>query len=151
MLFCSYKASDARYLQLTSPGIGIGPFSTWLQESGIDLQGDRAQYVFSKFDADNDSLLTVTEYVDKRLQPGDHLCHTPDDMDQAAIAFAGCSCNPIASPAVGACPPGRTLPLTEMPSLQTNPSALCEGSPSAQALLSSTPNTVTWADVTMHH
>ena len=109
LCYCSTTDANMHPLQPTSPGANLEVFSDWLGASGVDLQGDRAQYVFSKFDANNDSLLTVKEYVDKRLEPGDHLCHTTDDMDQAAVAFAGCACNPIAAPSLGACPAGNEI------------------------------------------
>lgn len=106
VLFEFDYAIDMLKVLQTSSGIGLQQFTTWLEQSGVDLQGDRAAYVFSKFDHDNNTELTVREYVDKRLQPGDHLCHSPEDMDTAAVAFAGCACNPIAEPAFGACPQG---------------------------------------------
>eukprot|EP00892_Ulva_mutabilis_P003872 jgi/Ulvmu1/1857/UM012_0013.1 len=109
--YLSYQANDAfqQYSpsnQSASQGVNVEAFGDWLEATGINLQGDRAPYVFANFDADNDSLLTVKEYVDKRLEPGDHLCHSADDVNQAAVAFAGCPCNPISSPSLGACPPG---------------------------------------------
>lgn len=87
--------------------IPFAAFKAWLQSYDLDVSDNRATYVFDRLDADNNSEVSVREYVESQLSSqGDTLCHTAADAATAETAFPGCPCNPVQSAALLACPAG---------------------------------------------
>ena len=85
-------------------------FVTWLENSNVLLTTGRAEYLFNRFDANNDGEVDVQEYVRMRLASSDKLlCHSAEDASTSAQAFPGCPCNPVAGGAIGRCPAGVAL------------------------------------------
>lgn len=97
-----------RYVQVTPVQIDLVGFQKWLSGKNVQSAELRAEYLFSKLDTDASGFVDVPEYVSKRvLDAGEFLCHAPEDVSSEPIAFPGCPCNAIESPALGACPAGR--------------------------------------------
>lgn len=92
-------------------------FVAWLESNKVVLTAGRAEYLFTRFDSNSDGEVDVREYVDLRLtDPGDILCHSPTDVESAAVAFPGCPCNALADTTIGQCPAG---PLAHIHALLT--------------------------------
>lgn len=94
-------------MQVVPVRIDLIGFQRWLSGKNIQSAGSRADYLFGKLDTDANGFVDVAEYVNRRLLgTGEFLCHAPEDVSTAAVAFPGCPCNAIDSPALGACPVG---------------------------------------------
>jgi hypothetical protein len=89
------------------PKLDRGAFTRWLESQNVALTSGRAEYIFTRLDANLDSEIDVPEYVHQRLESSDELlCHTAADISVSAHAFPGCPCNPLASAALAKCPAG---------------------------------------------
>lgn len=99
---------ESLLLQVAPVHINLVGFKKWLSGKNVQAATIRAEYLFGKLDTNENGFVDVAEYVNKRLLvPGEFLCHAPEDVSTAAVAFPGCPCNAIDSPALGACPAGE--------------------------------------------
>jgi hypothetical protein len=111
-MYLSFTGRDlfAYFSGANAAAVSVDKFTTFLASFGIALTSDRAAYVFRQLDVNNDTLVSVPEYVQRHLASEvPALCRTTADAGTQAEAFPGCPCNPVANASVARCPAGVHL------------------------------------------